>query len=140
MTFLDKITQVSEKLHGTARQSAQAALYRLPMRVITNTNKLSQACANLGRAEFVAIDTEFMRETTFWPDLCLIQMAAGDDEIIVDTLADGIDLAASANIVSNTLKGLALPAEDAGRVRAATPIEERIRPACPPPQPPPRAR
>ncbi len=62
------------------------------MRLITDTKNLSQACASLARAEFVAIDTEFMRETTFWPDLCLIQMAAGDDEIIVDTLAEEIDL------------------------------------------------
>lgn len=80
-------------MRGTTGQSVQAALYPLPMRVITETNDLHQACVSLGRAEFVAIDTEFMRETTFWPDLCLIQMAAGDDEIIVDTLADGIDLA-----------------------------------------------
>lgn len=101
MIFSDKITQDSEKLHGTARQSEQAALYRLPMRVITDTNKLSQACASLGRAEFVAIDTEFMRETTFWPDLCVIQMAAGDDEIIVDTLADGIDLAPFYELMAN---------------------------------------
>jgi ribonuclease D len=80
-------------MHGTTGQSVQAALYPQPMRVITDTNDLHQACVSLGRAEFVAIDTEFMRETTFWPDLCLIQMAAGDNEIIVDTLADGIDLA-----------------------------------------------
>ena len=63
------------------------------MRVITNTNELASACSSLAKSDFVAIDTEFMRESTFWPDLCLIQMAAGKDEIIVDTLADGIDLA-----------------------------------------------
>lgn len=80
-------------LRGTTGQSDQPALYPLLMRVITDTNDLHKACVSLGRAEFVAIDTEFMRESTFWPDLCLIQMAAGDDEIIVDTLADGIDLA-----------------------------------------------
>ena len=63
------------------------------MRVIVNTNELASACLSLAKSDFVAIDTEFMRESTFWPDLCLIQMAAGEDEIIVDTLADDIDLA-----------------------------------------------
>lgn len=62
------------------------------MRLITSTDDLANACSNFTQADFVAIDTEFMREATFWPDLCLIQMAAGPDEVIIDTLADGIDL------------------------------------------------
>lgn len=62
------------------------------MKVISDTRGLEQACASLAKADFVAIDTEFMRETTFWPDLCLIQMAGGEDEVIVDTLAEGLDL------------------------------------------------
>jgi ribonuclease D len=63
------------------------------MRVISDTRALEDACAALAENDFIAIDTEFMRETTFWPDLCLVQMAGGDDEIIVDVLAEGIDLA-----------------------------------------------
>lgn len=63
------------------------------MRVISDTRALEDACAALAENDFIAIDTEFMRETTFWPDLCLIQMAGGDDEIIVDVLAEEIDLA-----------------------------------------------
>ena len=63
------------------------------MRLITTTQELSDACSAATAADFVTVDTEFMRETTFWPDLCLIQMAAGEDEIIVDTLAEDIDLA-----------------------------------------------
>ena len=63
------------------------------MRVITSTNELSSVCSSLAESDFVAIDTEFMRESTFWPDLCLIQMAAGKDEVIIDTLAEEIDLA-----------------------------------------------
>lgn len=62
------------------------------MRVIKDTDELARTCATIAQADFVAIDTEFMRESTFWPDLCLIQMAAADEEVIVDTLADGIDL------------------------------------------------
>lgn len=62
------------------------------MHLITTTRELADTCAAFVGADFVAVDTEFMRETTFWPDLCLIQMAAGEDEVIVDTLAEGLDL------------------------------------------------
>ncbi|MFQ5626147.1 MAG: ribonuclease D [Methyloligellaceae bacterium] len=71
------------------------------MRVITNTNDLAEVCASLSKADFVAIDTEFMRESTFWPDLCLIQIAAGEDEIIVDTIAEGLDLAPFFSLMAN---------------------------------------
>jgi len=71
------------------------------MHVITDTNDLAQACASLAKADFVAIDTEFMRESTFWPDLCLIQMAAGKDEIIIDTLAEGLELRAFFDLMAN---------------------------------------
>ncbi len=63
------------------------------MRVITSTADLQNACDVLAKSSFVAVDTEFMRETTFWPILCLIQMASPDLEVIVDPLAPGIDLA-----------------------------------------------
>ena len=63
------------------------------MRVITSTADLQNACDELAKSTFVAVDTEFMRETTFWPILCLIQMASPDLEVIVDPLAPGIDLA-----------------------------------------------
>lgn len=71
------------------------------MRVITETTELADVCSDIGRSEFVAIDTEFMRESTFWPDLCLIQMAAGDIEVIVDTLAHGLDLAPFFELMAN---------------------------------------
>lgn len=63
------------------------------MRVITTTPELQAACETLARAPYVTVDTEFMRETTFWPVLCLIQMAGPGTELIVDPLARGIDLA-----------------------------------------------
>jgi ribonuclease D len=63
------------------------------MRIITDTAGLEALAAELERAPYVAIDTEFMRDQTFWPKLCLIQAAGPDVEAIIDPLADGIDLA-----------------------------------------------
>ncbi len=63
------------------------------MEWITDTESLTRACTALRQAEFVAMDTEFMREHAFWPQLCLIQAASGDREVLIDPLAKGIDLA-----------------------------------------------
>jgi len=62
------------------------------MNLITRTEDLAAACASLAAAPFIAVDTEFMREQTFWPRLCLIQIAGGDTEALIDSLAPGIDL------------------------------------------------
>jgi ribonuclease D len=63
------------------------------MRIITTTDDLASACADLAQAPFVAVDTEFLRESTYWPILCLVQVAGGDVEAIIDPLAPGLDLA-----------------------------------------------
>jgi ribonuclease D len=62
------------------------------MDLINSNEGLAKACARLGAAPFIAVDTEFMREQTFWPKLCLIQLASGDTEVLVDSLAPGLDL------------------------------------------------
>lgn len=82
-----------------SRQARLGKLYGAPMRVITTTSDLAQACHELAKADFVTVDTEFMRETTYWPILCLIQLAgpgiggASGPEVIVDPKAPGLDLA-----------------------------------------------
>ena len=63
------------------------------MQTITTTPELAALCETLSRSEYVAVDTEFLREQTFWPLLCLIQLAGPEAEAIVDPLAPGIDLA-----------------------------------------------
>jgi ribonuclease D len=64
------------------------------MTPITSTADLADFCARLEGQAFVAVDTEFMRETTYWPKLCLIQAAApGGIEANIDPLAEGLDLA-----------------------------------------------
>ncbi len=62
------------------------------MDLIIRTADLGGACAKLTAAPFIAVDTEFMREQTFWPRLCLIQVAGGDTEVLIDSMAPGLDL------------------------------------------------
>ena len=62
------------------------------MRMITTTSDLSALCDVLAKSEYVAVDTEFLREQTFWPLLCLIQLAGPDAEAVVDPLSPGLDL------------------------------------------------
>jgi len=63
------------------------------MDLITTTAALEQACAELGQSSFVTVDTEFLRESTYWPKLCVVQMAGAERVAIVDALAPGLDLA-----------------------------------------------
>ena len=62
------------------------------MTPITTNEALAEFCARLSTAPFIAVDTEFMRETTFWPKLCLIQAASSEHDGIVDPMAEGLDL------------------------------------------------
>lgn len=62
------------------------------MKIITTTDELAAACAAIAHHSFVTVDTEFLRETTFWPELCLLQMAFPGDAYIVDSLAPGLSL------------------------------------------------
>ncbi|MBI1186254.1 MAG: ribonuclease D [Alphaproteobacteria bacterium] len=62
------------------------------MQLIRTTQELAAACATLADAPFVAVDTEFMRESTYWPKLCLVQAAAPGAEALIDPLAPDIDL------------------------------------------------
>jgi ribonuclease D len=62
------------------------------MNVITSTRQLAEACERLRQHPYVAVDTEFLRETTFYPKLCLIQIASEDEDYLIDPLAVGLDL------------------------------------------------
>jgi ribonuclease D len=62
------------------------------MSLITSTKDLKSLCARLKKAEFITVDTEFIRERTYWARLCLIQVAGPNDAFAIDPLAEGMDL------------------------------------------------
>jgi ribonuclease D len=62
------------------------------MKLLNDTDSLAALCTRLAREPFITIDTEFLRETTFWPQLCLVQVAGEDEFALIDPLADGLDL------------------------------------------------
>ena len=72
------------------------------MELITTTADLSALCTRLSSAEFVTVDTEFHRETTYWPLLCLIQVAGPDEAHCIDALAEGLDLTPLYDLFRNT--------------------------------------
>ncbi|WP_316159908.1 ribonuclease D [Bradyrhizobium sp. SZCCHNRI20481] len=71
------------------------------MDLITTTADLAAACARLAQHPVVTVDTEFLRETTYYPLLCVVQMASPDEAVVIDALAEGIDLKAFFELMAN---------------------------------------
>ncbi len=71
------------------------------MKYISDSQSLDRAITSLETAPFVAVDTEFMRETTYWSKLCLIQIASEEHEYIIDPLAGNIDLGRFYELMTN---------------------------------------
>jgi ribonuclease D len=69
--------------------------------LISDSESLETLCERLARSDFVAVDTEFMRENTYWPELCLIQVANSDEAAAIDPMADGIDLTPLLSLLVN---------------------------------------
>jgi len=62
------------------------------MTLIATNEDLTAACNRFARHEFITVDTEFLRETTFWPKVCVIQIATDDEAVAIDALAEDLDL------------------------------------------------
>lgn len=70
--------------------------------LITDTETLNELCARLRTESFVAIDTEFMRERTYYPELCVVQLGGANDVAVIDAQAEGIDLACLGELLADT--------------------------------------
>lgn len=71
------------------------------MELITSTSVLADFCGRAAAHDFVTVDTEFLRETTYWPKLCLLQAATEDEAVLIDPLADGLGLAPFFELLAN---------------------------------------
>jgi ribonuclease D len=70
--------------------------------MITTSRELEAVCRRLSHSSCVTVDTEFMRETTYWPRLCVVQMAGPDEAVIIDAMAPNLDLEPFFNLMANT--------------------------------------
>jgi ribonuclease D len=71
------------------------------MEPITSNQTLAAACARLAQHPYITVDTEFLRETTYYPKLCVVQMASTEEAVVIDALAERIDLAPFFDLMAN---------------------------------------
>jgi ribonuclease D len=71
------------------------------MSLLKTTDEIAEVCERLSRHDFVTVDTEFLRETTFWPKVCVIQIASLDEAVAIDALAEGLDLQPFFDLMAN---------------------------------------
>jgi ribonuclease D len=69
--------------------------------LITTTEALTDLCGRLAKANFITVDTEFMRENTYWPELCLVQIADTEEAAAIDPKAPGLDLSPLLNLLTD---------------------------------------
>lgn len=70
-------------------------------RLVSTTQDLADSLARLRHERFLTIDTEFMRERTYWPELCLVQIGGEQDVLLIDALAEGLDLTPLAELMAD---------------------------------------
>lgn len=69
--------------------------------LITDSKQLADFCARISKSNFVAVDTEFMRENTYYPELCLVQLADENEAAAIDPKAEGLDLSPMLDLICN---------------------------------------
>src|ERR1700753_2777245 len=73
-----------------------------PPAVIATTSELREFCQRMHGETFVTVDTEFMRERTYWPELCLVQIAGEHEGAVTDAEAEDIALSALGTLFADT--------------------------------------
>ena len=91
----------SKPRQGRQRPPAAQDIPGLNVEPITDSAALSEFCAHLAEQPFVTIDTEFIRDRTYYPRLCLIQAASAERALAIDPLAEGLDLAPFLELMQN---------------------------------------
>ncbi len=71
------------------------------MTLISDTRELAAFCARIAKSPFITVDTEFMRERTYWPKLCVVQLGGAEEAAAIDALAEDIDLAPVFELMEN---------------------------------------
>ena len=71
------------------------------MELITTTGALTAVCDRLAKHSVITVDTEFLRETTYYPLLCVIQLASAEDAVVIDALAEGLNLKPFFDLMAN---------------------------------------
>ncbi len=89
------------RVRGSEGDNPSDSANERPMEPITSNQTLAEACARLAEHRFITIDTEFLRETTYYPKLCVVQMASADEAVVVDALAQDIDLTPVFGLMAN---------------------------------------
>jgi ribonuclease D len=84
---------MARPLYPVSQSALSFSLRSEPFIPITSTDELTRLCERLRNETFVTVDTEFMRERTYWPELCLVQIAGEHEVGLIDSLAPGLDLA-----------------------------------------------
>jgi ribonuclease D len=73
----------------------------VPPDLITTADELKALCERLAAEEFVTVDTEFMRERTYWPELCVVQVAGASEVAVIDAQSPDMDLAPLGSLLAN---------------------------------------
>lgn len=71
------------------------------MSIISDSQALADFCDRISHNSFITVDTEFMRENTFWPQLCVVQLGGEDEAQAIDALAEGLDLSPLMELMGN---------------------------------------
>jgi len=86
---------------GTSDNHAAAGYRTVIMSMITTSSELDAVCQRLSQSSYITVDTEFMRETTYWPRLCVVQIAGPDEAVIVDAITANLDLEPFFKLMAN---------------------------------------